>query len=326
MDTALQEAVERASRAPSILNTQPWRWRVAGVDEVRLYADRGRQLHSIDADGRMLTISCGAALHHLRVALCAAGHEVAVDRFPGSGDGDHLATVRVTGPRPTDIEALRAMAARHSDRRPFAGIGPVPPASLARLRRAAEGESTRLDHIGEAQLPFLATAVAEAAAAELAMPDYRDELDRWTHRPRSAGDGVPAENVVAQLPRTVPVRDFAPGRETLLDPGTGDDRFAEYLVVVTEADTAADWLRAGEATSAVWLAATPARLALSVLSDVVEIASSRAQLAALLTPAGQPQLLLRVGSDMQPGRPAASPRRPIQSTIDSGDDDGPTVH
>jgi hypothetical protein len=70
----LDEAVEHALRAPSVHNTQPWRWRIDTADGVvELYADRGRRLSATDPDGRDLLISCGAALDHLVVALAHAG-------------------------------------------------------------------------------------------------------------------------------------------------------------------------------------------------------------------------------------------------------------
>jgi nitroreductase len=92
---ALTHAATVALRAPSIHNTQPWRWRIHDTT-ADLYADAGRQLHVSDPDRRMLTISCGVALHHARVALATAGTAVEVDLLPTVGDadqhvvGDHL--------------------------------------------------------------------------------------------------------------------------------------------------------------------------------------------------------------------------------------------
>jgi hypothetical protein len=53
-------------------NTQPWRWLV-GDHSVHLMADRARGVPATDPDGRDLLLSCGAALHHLRVAFAALG-------------------------------------------------------------------------------------------------------------------------------------------------------------------------------------------------------------------------------------------------------------
>ncbi|MFD0821037.1 nitroreductase, partial [Micromonospora zhanjiangensis] len=43
----LAEAARRALRAPSVFNTQPWRWRI-GPDGLELHADRDRQLAATD--------------------------------------------------------------------------------------------------------------------------------------------------------------------------------------------------------------------------------------------------------------------------------------
>ncbi len=49
-----------ASRAPSVHNTQPWRFSVT-PHVIELYADPGRKIHQ-DAIGRQMLISCGGAL------------------------------------------------------------------------------------------------------------------------------------------------------------------------------------------------------------------------------------------------------------------------
>lgn len=308
---ALAKAAEEAGLAPSILNTQPWRWRVAG-GVLELYADPSRQVVSIDPDGRLLTVSCGAALHHARVSLLAAGREPQVSRLPAARTPGLLASVRIAGEhhvRPDDERDHRSLRRRRSDRRPFAANVPVAEDVLAALRSAAEKEHARLHRIGKDQLEFMAAAARGAQTAEAKDERYQEDLAAWTTRSRATGEGVTPETIVAPVPRPVPVRDFAPDGEVLLDPGFGDDRFAEYLVVATDGDEAVDWLRAGEATSAVWLAATARGLAVSAMSEVVEVPGARVLLRRLLGGRGHPQLVLRVGVDVQPAPPPASPRR-----------------
>src|SRR5690349_20755278 len=71
-------AAGAAGYAPSIHNTQPWHWRVSG-DVMELSAEPDRQLPTTDPDGRLMVLSCGAALHHARTALAAEGWEYTVD-------------------------------------------------------------------------------------------------------------------------------------------------------------------------------------------------------------------------------------------------------
>ncbi len=316
----LVDAARLAQHAPSILNTQPWRWRARGAT-MELLADRSRHIRSIDPDGRMLTISCGAALHHARALLAAAGCTVSVHRFPEPADPDLLARL---GPVETgqsaqpDVETIELIRQRHTDRRPFAANIPVPVEALESMSRAAEAEDAWLYEVAQPQLASLATAAETAASAEASMENYQAELYEWTHRPRASGDGVRIETVTADMPRAIHLRDFAPGRETLLDPGFGDDRFAEFLILATANDTPLQWLRAGEATSAAWLAATAAGLVASVMSDIIEVPEARRILRTLLHSPGQPQLVFRVGFNMQPPLPTTSPRRPAADVIDQG--------
>ena len=77
----IKGAVELAVRAPSLHNSQPWRW-VADGGVLELFADPTRIGHSTDSTGREVLISCGAVLDHLRVAMAAAGWEASVERLP----------------------------------------------------------------------------------------------------------------------------------------------------------------------------------------------------------------------------------------------------
>jgi hypothetical protein len=79
-ETMLRRVLGSAVRAPSVYNSQPWRWCGCATDGVDLFADPDRHLMTIDADGRDLLVSCGAALHHLVVALAGWGWSVACQR------------------------------------------------------------------------------------------------------------------------------------------------------------------------------------------------------------------------------------------------------
>src|SRR5690242_152818 len=117
----LSQAAVAALGAPSLLNTQPWRWRIGG-QAAELWADHSRQVHSIDPEGRLLTLTCGVALHHAVTALAAMGRQTAVSYRPDLDEPDLLARITLTGersPEPADVRLFRAMANRRSDRRPF---------------------------------------------------------------------------------------------------------------------------------------------------------------------------------------------------------------
>lgn len=72
-----------ATLAPSMHNTQPWRFRVSRADQtIELYADPSRMLKYGDPQGRAVHIACGAALFNLRLAVAVGGREPVVRLLP----------------------------------------------------------------------------------------------------------------------------------------------------------------------------------------------------------------------------------------------------
>jgi hypothetical protein len=246
----LAKAAAAALGAPSVLNTQPWRWRIGG-DLAELHADRRRQLHAIDPHARLLTLSCGIALHHARTALTALGAATDVTYLT---DRNLPATIRLTGANaPTDASSrlFRAMSARRCDRRPFAERY-LPDHTLDGLRAAAEHHGAHLHLPRRGDLVDLTIAAGRAATIEPADPAYHADLTRRVNRQPSTGDGIPAATIPPPAARPAPIRDFTttrPPATTVHDPLTLADTHARYAVLFTDADEPRDWLTAGEALS-----------------------------------------------------------------------------
>lgn len=317
---ALAEAALDALRAPSVFNTQPWHWQLHG-DRLELRAERTRQLAATDPDGRLLTLSCGAALHHARISVAANGYQPVVERLPDPNDPDLLATVRCGQPREADEVEARLHAAiprRRSDRRPYSDE-PVPVPALRALRAAATAAGAYLHVVRPDQLPMLAIAAAEANATQVSDPAYRLQLTRWTHRPPAAGDGVPSGTAIRPAPRRVPVRDFALDGQGGLDVGEGTDRGTRYAVLFGATDDPPAWLRAGEALSALLLTAVDLGLSASPMSDVVEVMWPRQMLRDLLAGLGEPYLVVRVGFAGKVDELPPAPRRSADDAVGTGD-------
>lgn len=310
---AVAAAVADAVRAPSIFNTQPWLWHGTG-STLALFADSSRQLPVVDPQGWQVLLSCGAALHHARVSLAAQGWAVEVDRPYG---GQPLARLTLRGPAEPDEQAIAlraAIARRHTDRRPYRDE-PVPAPVLATLAAAAGEQGASLHRVRLDQMPMLSVAVAAAAATELANPRYRIELMQWTHRPPWSNDGVPPETAVRHTPRRVPVRDFDLLQEEGLAVPAGGDRGAAFLVLHGPGREPADWLRAGEALSAVLLRATAAGLATAIFTDVLEVEHPRELVRGLLPGGTHPYVLLRCGHALDERPLPVAPRRAVHEVF-----------
>ncbi|MCM4084399.1 Acg family FMN-binding oxidoreductase [Paractinoplanes hotanensis] len=314
--TPLEQAVLAAGHAPSIFNTQPWSWRIEGAT-VQLFADPDRKVTSIDPDGRLLLLSCGAALHHARVWLRGSGWSVTVDRLPDSERPDLLARLVLGKQVPPDPEAVRMAAViprRHTDRRSF-GARTVSDFELTKLRRFVETEGAYLHTVRREQVAALAFSMDAAEQAELYDPAYRSDLRAWTQRPGYRGDGVTPDTAVKPGPRRVPVRDFFPASRADLDPGIAHDEGAAYVVLFGLGERPIDLLRGGEALSALLLLATADGLATAPLSDAVEREWPRQLVRHLLTGLGEPFLIVRLGyrSGREPA--PASARRDLRDFV-----------
>jgi hypothetical protein len=184
-------AIALANRAPSVHNTQPWHW-LLGDESIHLMADRTRQLPATDPDGRDLLLSCGAALHHLRVALGALGWRAIVHRLPNPGDPDHLAAVEFAPKTPSteDITLAGAISRRRTDRRRFSSW-PVPDGHLdLMVRRAAKAGALLVPVTGPLTRRQLTRAINQAAGIQQDDPAYAAEIAAWSGRSRVTQDGI----------------------------------------------------------------------------------------------------------------------------------------
>ena len=308
----LRPAVEAAIRAPSLHNSQPWRFRLRDGG-IELSADRQRILSVAGRDWGV-RLSCGAALFNLRLALAVAGKPATVDVRPYPHDPRVLARLVPDGARPpsgAERSLYDAIARRHSNRTPFWG-DPVPSEVRSALAKAARAESGWLEFvIGSAAVEAIAEIVHAANRVLERDPLYVAELARWT-RYDPAPDGVPVsvggpagepQDLLPQ--RAFGVRTRAPGRDFEPEP--------LVAVLGCAGDSDADQLGAGQALQRVLLTAAGAGLAVSMLSQPIEVPAAREQLRLSLGRYGMPQIVLRLGYGQQ-GFP--TPRRPAEDVID----------
>ena len=312
---ALDEAALAARLAPSIHNTQPWRWLVR-PGALDLWADRRHQLRVADPDGRMMTISCGAALHHARVALAARGRRVTVVPFPDPVRPDHLAHLTAWDEVPVSAAMVRlyqAIGRRCTDRRPGPGRR-VDDTALTAIAMATQDYGCDLHPLRPDEVTELATQAARARHIQAADEARRAELARWAGGTRPHGAGIPDANLPArQLPTTVGERDF--GHPGTLPVGPQTDGAATYAILYGDLDDRPEWLEAGQALSAAWLTATGLGVSLLPFSGPVEVPSIREALRTALAGIGHPYLILRFGAaDPRPG-PPHTPRLPVRAVI-----------
>jgi nitroreductase len=305
-----------AARAPSIDNTQPWRWRVDRTS-LHLYADADMKLSNTDPDGRDLMLSCGAVLNHCVVALAARGWRAEVRRLPDPADPGHLATIEVHPHTPdgADLALAAAIPQRRTDRRIYSAR-PVAAGDVASLTAVAAPMGVTVRRVDA--IETLHEIVKRAARAHATNRDYLVELTRWSGRYASRA-GVPARNVPEHdCAAPIPGRIFAgAGLAQPPDASPADDN-AVILVLATAADDRMAWLRAGEAASALLLTATAMGLATCPITEPLEIQQTRDAVRVELLGAEQhPQMLVRVGWAPDNAEPLPpTPRRDLSRLVE----------
>jgi len=308
-------ALELAVRAPSIHNSQPWRWRVAD-GSVHLYVDPVRQLPLVDPARRGMLLSCGVALQHFTVALSALGWATTVHRFPNPADPDHLASVEFGGSATGDgdIALAAAIPNRRTDRRWFSSW-PVPSGDVAALAAQAARAGVMLRRVKNSE--ELAALVTLAVREHISDPAYLAELAMWSGRHGSVA-GVPARN--AARPEKVGAFTARVFANPVLSQSSGvhaRDDAGVVVVLATATDDHVALLQAGEATGVVLLSATAMGLASCPLTEPLEIPAIRAEVRTkLLGGQGFPQMLLRLGWAAVNADPLPmTPRRPLSDIV-----------
>jgi len=312
----LATIIDLARRAPSVHNTQPWRWRIDGrVLELR--ADRARQLRVADPLGRNLMISCGCALHHAVVGAGALGWSSRVEMLPERAEPDLLARLHLVPVEVPDNswDVLRNIAERRTDRRRFTNW-PVPSGRLEDLAAQASHWGAQVLALTDATQRWRVEGLVDRAIASQELDGrFRAEQREWTDR--GLLDGVPSAALTAGLSHATGPRTRFTQPSTLTTDRTIESTDG-LLLVGTTTEGPRSWLCAGQALSALWLAATDGGLAVVPLSQVTELNATRLALRYdVMYGSIEPQILARVGwqeigrAELQP-----TPRRPLDDIVD----------
>lgn len=319
-DVAPRFLVRAALSAPSVHNTQPWRF-AGHRDRTELYADLSRSLRVADPSGREMMISCGAALFNMRLAVRHLGFVPQVRLLPDPARPDLLAVIgwgEYVAPAAFDELLYHAMPRRHTHRGPF-DTTPMSPWLTGELCDVARVERAALYPIRDAtERRFLARIIRAGERIQGADPRFAAERRRWAPPPGDPRpDGVPA----AAYPRQpdgleFAGRDFAAGapwgfrlRGRRADPRAG----GTVAVLSTQHDRRLDWLLAGQALQHLLLYATVHEVKVAFHTQPLELSDLRAAVRAELLGCGaHPQAVLRFGRST---RVAVSPRRMITDLL-----------
>ena len=316
-------AVAHAVLAPSLMNSQPWRFRArvdehAGTATVELYLDRARVLPHLDPTSREAVLACGAALLNLRLALHGAGLGGRLQLCPDPLTPELLAVVDVHGPAregSDDLELREAVPLRATCRTPF-DLDPLDPTVMDHLVAEAAYEGALLATLDDEQAADARAAAADARRRLADDPGAGEDLALWTRSNLDdTPDGLPGwahgQGLFASLEEPLRLRHGTSevaaeeAARELHEPG-------QLVVIGSPGDDRAAVLRAGSGVQRVLLSATARGLAARFLDEALRFPDTRAALgrAAELD---HPQCLLHLG---HAAPVPATRRRPVADVLD----------
>jgi nitroreductase len=315
-DGVLRRIAESAAAAPSIHNTQPWRFAVVADDLLEVHADPGRALWVSDPRARALYLSCGAALFNIRTAIRMTGFNPLVWPLPHPDlEPTVLAAVQAEPGRPptfAEREMYEAIWQRHTNRGPFSSE-PLGGSAQVALEQAASFEFATLRVLPSAEAATVLDLAAQASAELAGNIDHQIELQRWIGT-ASAQDGIPAGALPSEpTRRPAPIRgDLITAAPSVARPVGEYEEFPQLAVLTTARDQPADWLRAGQALQRILLTATVRGISASFLYQSIELRDMYPDDAPAWPWPENPQMVIRLGYGKNG---VASPRRPLDDVL-----------
>lgn len=264
--SSVSAVADAIRRAPSIMNTQPWRmaWIRRGILLVRPESSR---LPRLDPDHRLYHLSLGCALE---AATSIANVEFEATAASSAGAlGLSFASIDLRASAYARNEGV--LRARATNRHPFATES-LPVAWLKELEHVAELHGSRARVLADRRVLRLLSALVRDSASD--DRDWSEEEARWWR----LRDGDPVAGRVGLSPAELGMRRMhaaAARRRPAVTPALAArqrrrsasliDRSGAALLLQVAGPGSLDWLHAGRAMMAIWLAATRAGFAVQPL-------------------------------------------------------------
>jgi hypothetical protein len=311
----MRELVRYATLAASGHNTQPWKFAL-NEDIIDIHPDYARRLPIVDPNDRELWISLGCALENLLVAARAAGFASEVT-YPDTAD---FIRINLTSDTQQNIPLFDAIPLRQNTRSEY-DRQPIRNDELDMLQAMPVESGVVLHFVTTpASLETVLEYVNQGNLSQYADKAFLGELIHWLRfnkkealasldglYTRATGNPeVPHWLGQMFVAGTNPQQQAdADAKKLRSSPGA--------IVVASEADTRAAWVRTGQVYERLALKLTSLNIKSAFLNQPIEVANVRGQFqSAIGLGSALPQLLVRCGyADPMP----RSLRRPVEQVL-----------
>lgn len=312
LSPSIRELLEYARLAPSVHNSQPWRFIVKGTT-ITLAVSPERVLGSGDPTSRESWISFGICLEALLQAAKGLGMKAEITEIQGAALTDHIATIQIaensTKKQPAILQALKD---RHTHREKMEPIE-IPEGLKASCQQAVQD----LEGVGvyfmqdKTQIDQVAKFTFKAMQMALSNPDFRHELYHFVHynwSPSRIGmhGYTLGEGMLGSVFGKLSIKlGLGLSLKAQHDQQRVQDASA-LLFVGTNGDVPSFWLRAGRAYLRVALELAKSGLAQGTLAAPIEAPGFHEDIEKMLGTSMRLQTMIRIGKAAHPVR--SSPR------------------
>jgi nitroreductase len=297
--------------ASSSHNTQPWLFAI-GDGEIRVFADKARWLQVADPDQRELHVSLGCALENLLVAAEHFGYGHEVTYLPEPENEDLVAAVTVTpGSTPSAFRPAAlfdAIPRRRTNHNTFAQRA-VPQDVQTRIQTCHTESNLSLHMTNDPAIKRrVDEMIVEADARQFADPAWREELGHWM------GKGVFGTPWLMSKISQLAVTYLDLGQSTAKKDSELLMSAPILSVINSTEDDHKSQIQSGQLYERVALMATALNLAVHPMSQILEMADLKSEVADLIpVPGVVPQHTFRLGyAEPKEGH---TPRRSLNDVL-----------
>ena len=296
MKDVITDILQQARRAPSVLNSQPWRFRVCG-NTIELYLNKIPELEPVDPHGRLQLASCGTFISHLSHAIREKGWMQKTSYFPRFEEENLVAFIKLKGPGDlTDTEQ-----APTSQKRCIEKI-------QQDITRIARQKDTELTVQNDDENLRFEKYFRSNCAKKLDTEYFRNSLNLLL-RSESDSDTIYEDEVI--LSDSFFNNSFTAGSGS----GIPEELKHRYFILYTRTDTRYNWLRSGEVLGNMMIHLRQCEDAGMMALPVISTDCCRKWIREQINLPGHPQFVLK----MHPVKPREHmQKRPLQELIKQG--------
>lgn len=298
MNSHITFLLDEARRAPSVLNSQPWRFRVCG-NTIEVYLDKKSELEQIDLQGRLQMASCGTLIAHLEHSILEHGLQSRISYFPRFEEEDLVAFVETSGRAQKTVSRNSRQRINQSDRnsgsepgkRESETLNDVHGSMIERIERLASRKGIELLQHSDSADHKIHTYLRNSCGERLKSEFFRKSLNFYL---RSGGADA---SISFEDEMLLSDRFFEATAALNRSDGSSSKMENMFLILTTGTDNRYEWLRSGQALGDIIIELRKQGHAGLLALPIISNDDCREWLRKELKLPGYPQFVLKMQSD-----------------------------